>query len=323
MMDKKCSNCNIHFASSQSLWNHKQRCGKKAYTQVPAKRSRQDIMGRGVDSSGMNPKLLFLDEIINAREKEAENTSGIREEAETPNITREEAETSHIKKILTRLNCDEKTDLIQVDEDLAILFKSLWKDKTTNLWELVMIISIWLYRGDITPKQFQKMNNIILSAQKCKIEMDDKTLIQATLDYFTKDDKVKLKTMISEFKVDNSDKVELEKAINDGYYFDEDYDRILGYLRRLHIPRTEELEFEMNLHKLRKDRHRVLTILNRLKDIEDEERFAERVTSLVRENLISDDTSKKLLEKDAIMELKNVVDILKNEGSGLYLSPRE
>ena len=206
---------------------------------------------------------------------------------------------------------------------LATLFKSLWEDKTTNLWELVMIISIWLYRGYITPNQFQKMNSIILSAQKCKI-MDDETLIQATLDYFTKDDKVKLKTMVSEFKVDNSDKVELEKAIDHGYQFDEDYDRILGYIRRLHIPRIEELEFEMILHKLRKVYYRVSTILNRLKDIEDEERFADRVKSLAREDLISDETREILLEKDGIMELKNVVDILKNEyiGTGLYLSPR-
>ena len=88
-MDKKCSNCNIHFGSSQSLWNHKQRCGKnKASTQVPTKRSRQDIMGRGVS----DPK--FLDEIINAG---VENTSG-REKAESS----EEAETP-IKKFLIRL----------------------------------------------------------------------------------------------------------------------------------------------------------------------------------------------------------------------------
>ena len=221
-----------------------------------------------------------------------------------------------------------------MDEDLAILFQSLWKDKVTNIWELVMIISIWLYRGYISPNQFQEINKIILSAQKCKIEeMDDETLIQATVDYFTKDDKLKLKKIIGQFKrVDNSDKVqELERAIEgDKYFFDEDYDRILDYLRKLHnsdIPRSDLMEFELSLHRMRKEHYRVLTILNRLKDIEDEEKFAERVKSLAQEDLISEDTFHKLLEKDAVMELKNVIDILKNEyslkiGRGLYLSSR-
>ena len=122
--------------------------------------------------------------------------------------------------------------------------------------------------------------------------------------------------------MDNSDKVELEKAIDDGYYFDEDYDRILSYIRRLHIPRIKELEFEMILHKMRNDHYRVSTILNRLKDIEDEEGFAGMVNSLAQEDLISDETREKLLEKDAVMELENVVDILKNEYIGRGLSPR-
>ena len=114
-MDKKCPNCNIHFASSQSLWNHKQRCGRKP--RIPTKRSRQDIMGGGVSI----PKI--LDEIINGG---VENSSD-REKVETSE------EETPIKKILWRLNCDEKADLISVDEDLATLFKSLWEDKTTNL----------------------------------------------------------------------------------------------------------------------------------------------------------------------------------------------
>ena len=68
-------------------------------------------------------------------------------------------------------------------------------------------------------------------------------------------------------------------------------------------------------------------MLNWLKDIEDEERFAEKVKSLAQEELISHDTFNKLLERDAVMELKNVVDILKKEydleiGRGLYLTPR-
>ena len=44
---------------------------------------------------------------------------------------------------------------------------------------------------------------------------------------------------------------------------------------------------------------------------------------MAREDLISDDTFDKLLEKDAVMKLKNVIDILKNEyslkiGRGLF-----
>ena len=107
----------------------------------------------------------------------------------------------------------------------------------------------------------------------------------------------------------------MEKVINDDkYYFDEDYDRILDYLRKLQntkIPRTELMEFEMSLHKMRKNHYRVFSILNRLKDIEDEEKFVEK--SLAQEELISHNTFNRLLERDAVMELKNVVDILKKE----------
>ena len=98
--------------------------------------------------------------------------------------------------------------------------------------------------------------------------MDDKTLIQAVVDFFPdltwpeqellvdffpKDDKIKLKKIIGEFKqVDTSDTVqELGRAIDgDKYYFDEDYDRILDYLRKRHnsdIPRFDLMEFEVSL----------------------------------------------------------------------------
>ena len=131
--------------------------------------------------------------------------------------------------------------------------------------------------------------------------MDDKTLIQAVVDFFPdltwpeqellvdffpKDDKIKLKKIIREFKqVDTFDTVqELERAIDgDKYFFDEDYDRILDYLRKLHnsdIPRSDLMDFELILHKMRKDHYQVLIIHNRLKDIEVEEKFAERVKSL-------------------------------------------
>ena len=107
--------------------------------------------------------------------------------------------------------------------------------------------------------------------------MDDESLIQATISHVTKGDKAKLKKLIEQFKnIERSDKVlELEKVINDDkYYFDEDYDRILDYLRKLEktkIPRTELMEFEMTLNKMRKNHNRVFSILKRLKDIEDEE----------------------------------------------------
>ena len=83
-----------------------------------------------------------------------------------------------------------------------------------------------------------------------------------------------MKKIIGEFRqVDNSDKVqELERAIEgDKYFFNEDYDRILDYLRKLHIPKSDLMDFELDLNKMRKNHYRVLTILNRLKDIEDEE----------------------------------------------------
>ena len=186
------------------------------------KRTHENITGSGVDLSDNQQKIqklrLFVDEIIGDTRESSD------EEAEKLTSP------GNIKKVLGRLNCDvpqtgkvgKDPEYITADEDLSIIFQSLWKDKITNLWELVMIISIWLYRGYISPNQFQEINKIILSSQKCKIEeMDDETLIQATVDYFTKDDKLKLKKIIGQFKrVDNSDKVqEFERAIEDDKYF--------------------------------------------------------------------------------------------------------
>ena len=70
------------------------------------------------------------------------------------------------------------------------------------------------------------------------------------------------------------------------------------------------MKFKSSLNKMRKSHYRVFSILNRLKD---EERFVEKIKSLAQEELISHDTFNKLLERDAVMEFKNVVDILKKD----------
>ena len=62
---------------------------------------------------------------------------------------------------------------------------------------------------------------------------------------------------------------------------------------------------------IQKNRYRVHSILSRLDDIEDEDRFADAVKNLAREGLISDDQYTKLMKKDVSLKLKNIADIIK------------
>ena len=86
------------------------------------------------------------------------------------------------------------------------------------------------------------------------------------------------------------------------------------------------MQFRINLHNIRRNHYRIDSILRRLKDVQDEEKFAELVKSLAKEGLVSDETFEKLLEKNVALELKNIIDILKQEydlevGGGLYIKP--
>ena len=139
--------------------------------------------------------------------------------------------------------------------------------------------------------------------------------------------------LIKKFKEidDSSTLIELEKEINKErhYFSNEDYDRIVDHVRALEnseISKLDLLKFKIDLNNIRRSHYRVDSILGRLKDIENEERFADKVKDLAREELISACTLKKLLENNTTLELKNIVDILKQEyalevGSGLSLKP--
>ena len=307
--------------------------------------------GSGVSRPSSGSKIrVFLDEIINdgAQDEEQQHrkhvvkTSIRNDEPQVKKRKNDEFEdekqsnqvVQKMNEILAKHYTDDNSEYEDVKELDKGFVKLFHEDKIGNREELVYILSGMLYLDYITLDDFLKVSKAIFSVKERKVEeMDDESLIQATISHVTKGDKAKLKKLIEQFKnIERSDKVlELEKVINDDkYYFDEDYDRILDYLRKLQntkIPRTELMEFEMSLNKMRKNHYRVFSILKRLKDIEDEERFAEKVKSLAQEELISHDTFNKLLESDAVMELKNVVDILKKEydletGKGLYLTPR-
>ena len=79
---------------------------------------------------------------------------------------------------------------------------------------------------------------------------------------------------------------------------------------------TMSLEFKMLLRSMQRKRERIQSILRRLNEIEDEDRFAITVQGLARDGLISKEEQDKLLEKDEVLEKKAIADIIK-EGEGL------
>ena len=115
---------------------------------------------------------------------------------------------------------------------------------------------------------------------------------------------------------------ELEKLIDDEQLEYETVSDQIRVLENSDIPRHQLLKFEIILKNMAETQYRIRSILLRLSDIDNEERFADMVKSLASEGLISEDTRKELLEKDAVLELKAISDIIKTEaGSGLYLGP--
>ena len=132
--------------------------------------------------------------------------------------------------------------------------------------------------------------------------------------------------MVKVFKK-TQDVDELENAIiNEKIYLNDEFKNVLGFIRKLQnteIPRSDLLEFEMTLNKLRKEHHRIEIILDELKEIDDEEVFAEKVKTLKKQRFISEEISNKLLEADTLLELEDIAQILRNDkiGDGLYLSP--
>ena len=77
------------------------------------------------------------------------------------------------------------------------------------------------------------------------------------------------------------------------------------------IPKSKVIRFKMLLNSVQKNRYRVHSILSRLDEIEDEDRFAGTVQSLARQGLISEEQYEKLMKKDAALEMAAIVDIIK------------
>ena len=191
-----------------------------------------------------------------------------------------------------------------------------------------------LHLGYITLQEFQSVNNVLLDKDENEgeeEEEDDKEgLIRSTTEFMIKRDKDKLKKLIEKFKtfVDSEDLSEelelkeLEKLIDDEQL---EFETIRNHVRRLEnsdIPRLKLLKFEIILKQLVNNQYRVRSVLQRLSDVQDEEKFAFIVQNLAREGLISEETRTQLLEKDAVLELKAIADIVKTKvGSGLYLKP--
>ena len=138
-----------------------------------------------------------------------------------------------------------------------------------------------------------------------EILQDVKSLIKSTTYFVIRQDKEKLEELLEGFKKYDDDEVVeelkmlIEKLLNNHDNFDmvNDRDAIRAIESFTTIPKSKLLRFKMLLNNMQKNRYRVHSILSRLDEIEDEDRFAGTVKNLAREGLISDEQYEKATEK--------------------------
>ena len=153
------------------------------------------------------------------------------------------------------------------------------------------------------------------------IVQDLKNLLKSTITYVIEHEKDELDELVEEFKEeDNEGRVALEleslieKVLNDPDNFEivDDYDEIRAILgNNSSIPKLKALRFKMLLNKIQRERYRINAILSRLDEIDGEEHFVLVLKSLAREGLLSEEQFKKFMEKDAVLELKSIAEIIK------------
>ena len=328
-----CLICKKTFSSPQSKWNHKQRC-KGPYDIAASSHSKwkNDDIPNGKRKSSTP----FLERLN--RNKQGSGGGGFMESLLRQDNKPEPKNGLELneedKKLINSL--PEESNVEEKDENLGKRLKRLYfEDKVGNRNELLYILGKMLHLGYITLQEFQSVNNVLLDKdendEEEEEEEDDKDgLIRSTTEFMIKRDKDKLKKLIEKFKTfvdseDSSEELELEelgKLIDDEQL---EFETIRNHVSRLEnsdIPRLKLLKFEIILKNMVENQYRVRSVLQRLSDVQDEEKFAYIVQNLAREGLISEETRTQLLEKDAVLELKAIADIVKTKvGSGLYLKP--
>jgi len=250
--------------------------------------------------------------------------------------------------------CSEEEDEDPKIEDMGPLAKELYnrfkilhcqflnKGHYEHRNDLMFLINEMLKRGFIDQKGYEKavasLDVDIPADSEEDAEESFEKLRHSTLHYLIAEDKEELRELLKEFKEETEEGDEYTEDVSKleelthAYFLDEFLEgkpiqpMIEGIMRRLEsssIAKSSLLRFKTLLKDVNNNRHRVYSILQRIKDADDADNILLALQQLAREELLSEEQYQKIAGLEEIT-LPNVADIIKETkvGQGLKCLPR-
>ena len=229
------------------------------------------------------------------------------------------------------------TTRIELESRFNKLFCEFTRQKKLeNRNELVFLLDEMLRHEYITPVDYESFNNILADSLPLSAdvesragnqeEKDIRNLIHSTTKTLIRNDEEEVKKLIKEFKAEADEEMELEemeKSVEKFLDGELTLSSILDISRKLEnssLLLSKQLRLRMLLNDIADNRHRVQTILTRLKD---NGRDENTLKQLVREQLLSPEQYEKL-NAAAALDLTAIAEIIKDTkvGRGLKFLPR-
>ena len=355
-----CDLCGKSLASSQSLWNHKQRCPKhnNASTQqssiaflMPEEADDSDAASESSDS---------MMQINNKQQERIHPPSEVvLKDVFAPMIASMPRTTEDIIGWCSDDEADSRIeDIAPIAKELYNRFKILHcqfmkKGHYEHRNDLMFLLGEMLRRGFINQKDYAKgvdaLDDVVVDIATEIQSLDDsgnqgeemigkedehRQIFNSTSNYIIQHDKKELMKLIQELKQEfntTENLLELEKVIEE-FLIDEERDGklilpiindLLRELEKTSIPRSKHLRLQMLIDGIDRNRYRVKSIFNQLDDAEDnEQKYI--LKRFLREELLSEDQFKKLSKLKDLSDLTAVGEIVKDIkiGQGLTFLPR-
>ena len=154
-----------------------------------------------------------------------------------------------------------------------------------------------------------------------KVVDDFKHLIKSTTEYIVKHDREELEQLNEDY-----DDVQLSTLVQEYLNGSRSAQNVLDYLisDQSEIPKSIQIRYRILVKDIEANKRRVKEILERVNAALEDEKLAETLKSMVREELISEDQYEKLVGKIDDMELTTLAGIIRDTkiGNGMMLLPR-
>ena len=247
------------------------------------------------------------------------------------------------------------------------LFPKYWKNKQHEYHnELVYLLDELLRQNGITRTLYRKMNGLLSigdgieqaeheeeqqheqeeGEEEEEGEGDGENMLEDkitdTVDYLIKHDRAEIEKLLTGFEKEQTvlDDVAMLRKLMELYIRDKllgkevtqskDIDQILSKLKESAIPRSKLLRVGMILKAIKRNRHRVSDILQRMvlilsDDQVSTEEISRALKNLIQEELINEEQFKQLTEMKDTLNIDKVISVIKTTkiGRGVNFLPRE